>query len=147
AGGEQLLHQLGTVSGGGDMEQGVARVDVVADLFEEEGFRRLPAGADDELLRRRCGHLPHHAGVVPVDERPHECQEVAKGRTPSAASSAPEKKKPISYLAVSGASEPWAALRSMSVPYSARMVPAAAFLESVAPISSRFLAMAFSPSS
>ena len=47
------------------------------------------------------------------------------------------KKKPISNAAVSAASEPWAALRSMSVPKRLRTVPSAASLELVAPSTSR----------
>ena len=49
--------------------------------------------------------------------------------------------------AVSDASEPCTALASMLAAKSARIVPGAAFFGSVAPISSRFLAIAFSPSS
>src|SRR5207249_252566 len=57
------------------------------------------------------------------------------------------KKKSISVLAVSGPSEPWTALASIDSANAARIVPGAAFLGSVAPISSRLRAMAFSPSS
>ena len=49
-------------------------------------------------------------------------------------------------MAVSGASEPCTVFFSMSVAKSARRVPGAAFLGSVAPITSRFFAMAPSPS-
>src|SRR5674476_791017 len=59
----------------------------------------------------------------------------------------PGKKKLISTAAVSTASEPCTALASMLSAKSARMLPAAAFLGSVAPIRSRFLKMALSPSS
>ena len=59
----------------------------------------------------------------------------------------PGKKNDTSTAAVSGASEPCTALASMLSAKSARMVPFSAFLGSVAPISSRFFAMAFSPSS
>jgi hypothetical protein len=45
------------------------------------------------------------------------------------------KKKAISWAAVSGASEPCVAFCSTSIPKSLRIVPAAAFLGSVAPIS------------
>src|SRR5215510_9704901 len=62
-----------------------------------------------------------------------------------AVSSAVEKKNAISSLAVSGPSEPCTALRSMLVANSLRIVPAAAFSGLVAPITSRFLAIAFSP--
>src|SRR5271163_424039 len=47
---------------------------------------------------------------------------------------------------VSGASEPCTALRSMFSPKSLRIVPAAAFFGSVAPISSRQRVIALSPS-
>src|SRR5450830_114932 len=57
------------------------------------------------------------------------------------------KKKAISTAAVSAASEPCTALASMLSAKSARMVPGAAFLGSVAPIRSRFFSTAFSPSS
>jgi hypothetical protein len=50
-------------------------------------------------------------------------------------------------LAVSGASDPWTVFFSMSVAKSARSVPGAAFFGSVAPMTSRFFAMAPSPSS
>src|SRR6185437_10650415 len=72
---------------------------------------------------------------------------VAHAQRASAASSAVEKKNAISSFAVSGASEPWTALRSMLVANSLRIVPAAAFSGFVAPITSRFFAIAFSPSS
>ena len=49
------------------------------------------------------------------------------------------KKYPISKAAVSGASEPCVALRSMDVPKSLRSVPASAFAGSVAPIAVRHL--------
>ena len=57
------------------------------------------------------------------------------------------KKKPISKRAVSGASEPWMALRSMLAAKRLRMVPSAAFAGLVAPITSRSFAMASSRSS
>src|SRR5678816_4831031 len=56
------------------------------------------------------------------------------------------KKKAISLAAVSGPSEPCTAFCSTSLPQSLRMVPGAAFAGSVAPIISRFFAIAFSPS-
>ena len=59
----------------------------------------------------------------------------------------PRKKYPISYAAVSGASDPCVALRSIDVPNSRRSVPAAAFAGSVAPIRSRHFAMASGASS
>ncbi len=58
----------------------------------------------------------------------------------------PGKKKAISVAAVAAASEPWTALASMLSAKSARIVPLSAFFGSVAPISSRFFRMAFSPS-
>src|SRR5262245_12581639 len=57
------------------------------------------------------------------------------------------KKYATSTLAVSGASDPWTAFASIDFAKSARIVPGAAFFGSVAPIRSRFLAIAFSPSS
>ena len=59
----------------------------------------------------------------------------------------PGKKKAISTAAVSAASEPCTALASMLSAKSARMVPLSAFFGSVAPIRSRFFAIASSPSS
>src|SRR5206468_1219321 len=59
----------------------------------------------------------------------------------------PAKKNAISTAAVSAASEPCTALASMLAAKSARIVPRSAFFGSVAPISSRFLAIAPSPSS
>src|SRR5690606_2424207 len=56
------------------------------------------------------------------------------------------KKNRISCAAVSGASEPCTELASMDSAKSARMVPGAASFGLVAPITSRFLATAFSPS-
>jgi len=56
------------------------------------------------------------------------------------------KKNAISARAVSWASEPWTALRSMLVPKSLRIVWASAFSGLVAPMISRFFATALSPS-
>src|SRR4029079_4502825 len=59
----------------------------------------------------------------------------------------PAKKNAISTAAVWAAAEPCTALASMLAAKSARIVPRSAFFGSVAPISSRFLAIAPSPSS
>src|SRR4029453_2753277 len=62
-------------------------------------------------------------------------------------SSVPLKKKPISILALSAESEPCTELASIDSANSLRMVPGAALAGLVAPITSRYLATAFSPSS
>jgi len=53
----------------------------------------------------------------------------------------------IGIFAFSGLSEPWTVFFSTSVAKSFRIVPGAAFAGLVAPMTSRFFAMAFSPSS
>src|SRR5690606_14094096 len=57
------------------------------------------------------------------------------------------KKNAISFFAVSGASEPCTTFSSTVSAKSARIVPGAASFGLVAPITSRFFAIAFSPSS
>jgi integrase len=103
---------------------------------------------------RKC--LPIRGGSARARGLPTACATRARLRRrcccrcryrASAASSAVEKKNAISSRAVSGASEPWTALRSMFVANSLRIVPAAAFSGFVAPITSRFFATASSPSS
>src|SRR4051794_11156402 len=61
--------------------------------------------------------------------------------------STPAKKYPISYAAVSGASEPCVALRSIDSANSLRSVPPSALAGSVAPISVRHFLMPSSASS
>src|SRR5581483_7548917 len=61
--------------------------------------------------------------------------------------STPAKKYPISYAAVSGASEPWVAFRSIDSANSFRRVPASALAGSVAPISVRHFRIASGASS
>jgi hypothetical protein len=56
------------------------------------------------------------------------------------------KKNAISFFAFSALSEPCTALRSIDFAKSARIVPGAASLGLVDPMSSRFFAIAFSPS-
>src|SRR5277367_3907348 len=56
------------------------------------------------------------------------------------------KKNATSRAAVSGASEPWVAFFSTSIPNSLRIVPGAALAGSVAPIRSRHFAIAPSAS-
>src|SRR5690242_21654216 len=58
-----------------------------------------------------------------------------------------EKKNAISCAAFSGESEPCTELASIDSAKSLRIVPGSALAGSVAPITSRFLATAFSPSS
>src|SRR5262249_51546410 len=61
--------------------------------------------------------------------------------------SLPEKNWAISCAAVSGASEPCTEFSPIDLACTLRMVPGAAFAGSVAPMISRYLATAFSPSS
>src|SRR5439155_25895848 len=62
-------------------------------------------------------------------------------------SSTPLKKYPISYAAVSAASDPCVALRSIDSASSLRSVPESAFAGSVAPISVRHFLIASAASS
>src|SRR5207244_12822932 len=79
--------------------------------------------------------------ALPGAERRGECVEIYRGQ-----SSKLEKKYGISNDADSGESEPCTAFASMDVAKSLRIVPAAAFAGSVAPIRSRHLRIASSPS-
>src|SRR5262249_44838468 len=72
---------------------------------------------------------------------------VSRGTSALQASSTPAKKYPISYAAVSGASDPCVALRSIDSANSLRSVPASALAGSVAPISVRHFLIASGASS
>jgi hypothetical protein len=129
--------------------------------------RRGERGLQDEDARghRSDAHVPRARDPAPrgrrLEDRPDAM--VARRTDPlislragagcagpaqraSAASSAVEKKNAISSRAVSGPSDPWTAFRSMFVANSLRIVPAAAFSGFVAPMTSRFFAIASSPS-
>ena len=86
---------------------------------------------------------------LPVEGRfPGNSLEKARPRYPTILPDLdPAKKNAISVAAFSALSEPCTELASMLSAKSLRMVPAAALAGSVAPMTSRFLATAFSPSS
>src|SRR6266566_4645021 len=71
----------------------------------------------------------------------------SRSPSPHPTISLPEKNCAISCCAVSGASEPCTEFSPTDFAWILRIVPAAAFAGSVAPMISRYLAMAFSPSS
>src|SRR3954452_6497009 len=87
-------------------------------------------------LARRRGADPDRNGAVPALTGPVQGQISTR-----------EKKNAISCAAFSGESEPCTELASIDSAKSLRIVPESALAGSVAPITSRFLATAFSPSS
>src|SRR5205085_8062120 len=147
-----------------DLEQPFARAVFGGGIGHDH--RRIDARADHEALAQRLRKIAHAGelalaalvdpvqqlarterllallGEIALERRSVEADQVHLEYTSHAG-----KKYPTSTRAVSLLSEPCTALASMESAKSARMVPCAAFFGSVAPISSRFLAMAFSPSS
>src|SRR6185369_8963326 len=152
-----------------DVEQPLDRA-VLGDLLARD---RKPSdfGAGDELLAKRfreIGHRREVARAALVDPAKQlrrakrllalllapvaECVAVEleevyhRDARQRLCRSMPGKKNATSVAAVSAASEPCTALASMLAAKSARIVPRSAFFGSVAPISSRFFAIADSPS-
>src|SRR5262249_15213234 len=101
-----------------------------------------PLATPEDRFERRVRHhdrINETGRLSHVTGGPSSCQ---RGWTSRAL-----KKYGISNAADSGESDPWTALASMDEAKSLRIVPGAALAGSVAPISSRRRAMAFSPSS
>src|SRR5262249_39251002 len=110
---------------------------------------------DVEVARQPPDRDTHHDEETEAgDDETHDDQRLAHDLSWSAwwrrdaqTSSTPAKKYPISYTAVSGASDPCVALRSIDCPNSWRRVPASALAGSVAPISVRHFLIASGASS
>src|SRR5207249_7140365 len=100
-----------------------------------------------EETRRARGRRRGAARPEEHEGQQHACTVMAGPTGHGTFDSVSGKKYPISKRAVSGESDPWTALCSIVVPYTARIVPGSAFAGSVAPIRSRCLLMASSPSS
>src|SRR5260370_38516641 len=111
---------------------------------------KVPPGPDEDHANEPDGI--RHAGIREASTRrldgaiKPEAYTAESRKAWDQMSSRPEKKKPISKAAVSGASEPWGQLLPMLVPRSWRMVPVEAFFGSVAPMVSRHFRMAPSAS-
>src|SRR5207237_10832000 len=106
------------------------------------GTQTLSARAQDGC-RRTCAAGGRESGVQRLREHGRNAGQSAYQPTISIVL----KKKRISSAAVSGESEPCTELASIFSAKSLLIVPGAAFAGSVAPMISRFLATALSPSS
>src|SRR4029079_4708930 len=108
--------------------------------------RRIPAASPQAAAVAAVSHNLHANGdrwpAFSSGAQPH-----GQPRRDQPTTSLPEKNWAISWAAVSGASEPCTEFSPIDLAWTLRIVFGAALAGSVAPMMSRYLAMAFSPSS